>query len=356
MPKSAINIYGFINARLRAKLSLLLDEEKFNQLIKASTLEETLGYLRDTPYESLEKIYKQTGDIKLAELELLNQEIEVYTSILKSVTDVAREIVKALMLKYEIENLKNVIRIFFTRVIKKENVENQIHYIYRKQIVHRIDVDSIVNATDISSVLDALKNTPYQKIVEEEWPGVAENGSLFFLEVKLDHFYYKNLLKLSNMLNPTDRSILNRLVGVEIDIQNIDWIARLLAVYSLKGDVLRHVLMPGGLRFDVSKVSSLTDQKEIGNLIGRVLPSKLIDVRDFNFQEKRDVMKSLELLEALLEEIIIKETKKALAGYPFTIGIILAYHTIKSREIRKIRAILNAKYYNFPPDTIKRSI
>jgi len=46
------------------------------------------------------------------------------------------------------------------------------------------------------------------------------------------------------------------------------------------------------------------------------------------------------------------EVKKMLAGYPFTIGIILAYFILKANEIRKIMTVLNAKFYNWPEERI----
>ncbi len=356
MPKSAISTYGFINARLRARLGLLLTEEKYNQLISAPTLEEMLSYLRDTPYEILERVYRDTGDIKLAELELFKKEIAIFGDILKSVTDKAHEIVKSLMMKYEVENLKNLLRIFFSRTVKNQNVENLILYIYRERIVHDIDVDSIVNADSLATVLDALKKTPYQKTVEEEWPVVQEKGTVFFLEVKLDHLYYKNLLNMSGILNQRDRYIFNRLIGVEIDIQNIDLITRLFGVYGVKEKFLREILIPGGHRINISKMGSISSSEDISEILKGTLPGSMIDIKDFDFSDKRDIIRGLELIEAMLEEMMLKEAKKALAGYPFSIGVILGYYVIKTRELRKLRAIMNAKVYGISPDALKRSL
>ncbi len=356
MPKSAISIYGFINARLRARLGLLLSEEKYNQLINSSTLEETLTYLRDTPYEILEDVYRKTGDIKLAELELFKKEISIFGDILRSVTDIAHEIVKSLMMKYEVENIKNLLRIFFSRTVKRQNVENQILYIYRERIVHDIDIDSIINAENITSVLEALKKTPYRSIIENEWPSVVESGTLFFLEVKLDHLYYKNLLNMSQILNQRDRYIFNRLIGVEIDIQNIDWISRLLSVYGIKEELIKGILIPGGYKTNISKLSSFSGMDGLSGLLKDVSSGVSVNINEFNFSDKRDVIRGLELIEAVLEDVMLKEAKKALAGYPFSIGVILGYYVIKTRELRKLRAIINAKIYGIPPDTLKRSL
>ena len=74
---TAISKYAFINAKLRARISQILPDEIFTQLVKASTIDAALAVLRDTPFAKLEEIYSNTGDIKLAELDLLKHEIEI---------------------------------------------------------------------------------------------------------------------------------------------------------------------------------------------------------------------------------------------------------------------------------------
>ncbi len=356
MPKSAIRTYGFINARLRARLGLLISEETFNQLINSQTIEELFTYLRGTPYEVLEQIYRETGDIKLAELELFKQEVAILGDVLKSLTDIAREVVRSLLLKYEVENLKNTIRIFFTRMVKKGNVENQIPYIYKEKIIYDFDIDVLLNANDITTILEILKKTPYNPIIESEWPQVMEKGTLFFLEVKLDHFYYRNLMNVSKLLNQRDRAIFNRLIGVEIDVNNIDWIIRLITSYLILKDDVKKILIPGGYRFDATKIKNIGNIEELANNIKNIIPPSILNIGDLNYKDKRDIKRSLEILEGILDEVMFKEAKKALAGYPFSIGVILGYHIIKTRELRKLRAIINAKFYNLPPDTIRRNV
>ena len=73
--------YSFINAKLRARISKILPGEMFDQLAKASSLDDALALLRDTPFAGLEDIYSRTGDLKQAELELLKNEIELYRNI-----------------------------------------------------------------------------------------------------------------------------------------------------------------------------------------------------------------------------------------------------------------------------------
>jgi len=42
-----------------------------------------------------------------------------------------------------------------------------------------------------------------------------------------------------------------------------------------------------------------------------------------------------------------------LSGYPFTVGIVLAYFVLKRNEMRKVRSILNAKYYKLSEERLQ---
>ena len=61
----------------------------------------------------------------------------------------------------------------------------------------------------------------------------------------------------------------------------------------------------------------------------------------------------LSIISNILDLILTNEVHHVLAGYPFTIGIILAYFILKGNEVKKIMTILNAKYYNLDTDKIK---
>ena len=50
------------------------------------------------------------------------------------------------------------------------------------------------------------------------------------------------------------------------------------------------------------------------------------------------------------------EVQRILTGYPFTIGIILAYFMLKRNEMKKIRTILNAKRYHIEQERIESMI
>jgi V/A-type H+-transporting ATPase subunit C len=54
-----------------------------------------------------------------------------------------------------------------------------------------------------------------------------------------------------------------------------------------------------------------------------------------------------------LAQGLLQEARRALAGFPFTIGIILGYLILKRLETRNIISILYSKSYGMKPDQIR---
>jgi V/A-type H+-transporting ATPase subunit C len=348
-----LKTYAFINAKLRTRISKILPEEFVRQLIHSRSLTESVQMLAETDFHPVQRIYEQTGDIKMAELELLSKEVEIYLELEKLLEEDVRGFVQALAERFEIEVLKNAIRLWFDAKIRRRSIENAGGYLLRRQIHHSIDLDGIINADTLERVGDLLERTPYAGIVREQAARVMEGMSLFPLELALDRYLYARLVEAAEQLKPRDREIARRLIGVEIDLQNVGWLIRFKHFYSLDTDQALGYTLPGGLNLSVDLMresyASERPDREMSALVGKRYPelSTLLATQD---QVKSTAR--LTMIERILEQVLALEVRKILTGYPFTIGIILAYFILKANEIRKIMTVLNAKFYNWPEERI----
>jgi V/A-type H+-transporting ATPase subunit C len=348
--------YSFINAKLRARISNILPEETFQQLAKAPFLEEALAMLRDTPFARLEEIYAKTGDLKQAELELLRNEIDLYRSIREHLHKDSLPLVEALLYQFEIENLKNAIRIYFDRKIRKRSVDAGIHYVLYDRIIHDIPIDIIINADSFDEIAGVCEGTPYAAIIRKYYHTVESKGSLFRLEVGLDHFYYENLIAAINHLDRKDRNTALRLIGVEIDLQNINWIIRLRNYYDLPLEAVLATIVPGGFNLDKAVLNELYTAQNVTSVLQRFVKTAYPGLSALLSSQTSDSTSRLLLIRRVLEEIMKHEVQHILLGYPFTIGIILSYFILKRDELRKIRVILNAKHYGIQQQRIESMI
>ena len=144
--KAPVTRYGFINAKLRARISMILSEEFTDSLIRAESIEEALQFLRETYFSPVSEAWDRTGDIQAAELELFRLQISWYREMVKITGDEVQDYVRAMSVKPEIENLKNIIRLWYGSRIKKRSMGHRAGYLYREKIVNPMDVDGLVNA------------------------------------------------------------------------------------------------------------------------------------------------------------------------------------------------------------------
>lgn len=352
----SLSKYSFINAKLRARISNIVPDEAFRRLAAAPSLEAALALLRDTPFAGLEGIYSTTGDLRTAELELLKAEIQLYQDIKRYVHSDSLALIDALLSQFEIDNLKNAIRIFFDRKIRSRPGDGGIHYILYNRILNDIPIGVIVNAQSFDEVAGVCEGTPYAQIIRKYSPTVESESSLFRMEIAFDHFYYSNLLEAIDKLGKKDREIAMRLVGVEIDIQNISWIIRFKNYYDLPLEAVLAAIIPGGGSLDRTVITELYGAQDVTSALQGLVKSRYPGLSVLVSSRAADATSRLLLIQQMLDEIMKQEVQRILLGYPFTIGIILAYFVLKRSELRKIRIILNAKQYGVQQERIESLI
>jgi V/A-type H+-transporting ATPase subunit C len=345
--------YAFINAKLRARISKLLPESNLLQMMRVYSLEEALSFLRDSPYHILDDIYRKTGDLKLGELELLREEIGIYIEVQKYVQDDTRTVIQALLQQYEIDNLKNALRIYFDRNIRKRDIDAAFLYLLRDKILHDIPIERIVNAENFNEIVQALSATPYGAIIEKHSDSVISDGTLFRLEIALDHYYYSSLVSAVESLDSRDKKKAQRIIGVEIDLVNINWIIRFKRFYNLPLEEVMSFIIPGGFNISEELFKDVYTSQAPMRILQDIVRSDYPGLETLLSSQATDSLSRLFLIERVLEQVLLHETRRMLLGYPFTIGIVLSYFIFKKNEIKKVRAILNAKQYRIPEERIK---
>ncbi len=339
--------YAYINAKLRARLSTMLPEEFFERMEGSYSLADAVALLKDTPYESLAEVYDRTGDLKAVELELLGKEIGLYRDLNRQADESVRELIVAIELRYEIQVLKHAFRLWFDRTIRGRSIDESLAYVYREPICYPVDIDAIIGAGSIEEIATDLRKTPYGEIVSERGNEVVTKRTLFPIETALDRFFFRRLLEQFQHLDRQDREIANRLIGVQIDIENINRLVRFKEAYRLPTEEIAADLIPQGHRLGPKTIDSILQSEDSGDRITEILGGEYPELAAImsGTRPSSQVPARLLLIERVLEEVLSIEIRRVLAGYPFTIGIVISYFLLAQTETRRIRSILNAKFY-----------
>jgi len=350
---SSIKRYAFINAKLKTRLSLVLGDEVFIRLIKSQNLGEAMLLLKETSFASVEAVYARTGDLKMSELELMRAEMALYQEIHRFGDKDLQEFVNALLMQYEIENFKNVFRLWFDRWIRKRDISYASGYILREPVLYTYDKDAVLAAGEDSLLLESLKGTAFVDVVKNNMDEIRTAQTLFPLEMALDLLFYNNLLRQCQKLTDKDRDIVLRLVGVEIDLENITRIIRFKLFYQFSPLQMQKYIIAGGHRLKPDKLFALYSSSGEAELLPALLGSGYGSVSALASQSQTDIYKRMEMVESILEEILKREVKKLLLGDPFSIGIMMSYFIIKKHDIHRLISILNGKNYGLPEDRMK---
>ena len=351
---NALKKYAFINAKLRARISKAISDDIINEMIQAKSFLETIEHLRGTTYDGLCDVYAETGDILTAEKELLKREIAIFTEILRYVDEKTGEYIKALALRYEINNLKNCIRLFFDRVIRNRDISSQTPYLIHEKIVHAYSCDHIIHASSLEDLVEALQDTPYYHIVNSTVHEINKTSTVFPIEIALDRYYYDNVINtITSCLSQKDKAIALKFFTLDIDVENIGRMIRFKHYYSMDAETAFQYIIPYGIvPMGLDAFKKVYDHEDVSGILSTFMEKSDRSLKALFNADVRERSSRLLFIEKIAQEILLHKARKILFGPPFTIGIVLAYFILKQNEIKKIMTILNAKNYNYQPERI----
>jgi V/A-type H+-transporting ATPase subunit C len=333
-----VSKYSLVNAKVRARLSTLIAPDSINRLAEARDLAEFYAVLGGTIYEDIFSRPEIAFDPRVGERLLIEREVEWNVELLKDLRGAEKALVAHFLEKYEIENLKVALRIR-----EGSRGGEEMKYIVRRELPHSLPYQAIAEAQSIEDALVLVGGTPYAGAIQAVLDDFRERGTLFPVEINLEVDYYRRLMKLVESLSKKDRRIARQLVGLEIDQKNIGWLVRLKFYYDVPVGELLNYNIPGGYRMTKVRLTRAFMADTLREVLSIALEKSLGQATDALIREGQ--LSKLYLLEIILWNQLIVEAKRALGGFPFTIGTILAYLVLKRTEIRNIITILNGKVY-----------
>ncbi|MBN2071005.1 MAG: V-type ATPase subunit [Candidatus Krumholzibacteriota bacterium] len=333
-----VSKYSLVNAKVRARLSTLLDPEQINRLAESRDLAEFYTALNGTIYEEIFSRPEIAFDPRVGEKLLLEREVEWHSELLKDLRGPERDLVSHFLEKYEIENLKIALRI---REGKRGGEDMK--YLVRQTLPHSLPYQAISEAATIEDALSYISRTPFFKAVNSVIDDYRERGTLFPVEINLEIDYYQRLKEKIEKLSKKDREISRKLVGLEIDQKNLGWLIRLKFYYDVPVGELLDYNIPGGFRMTKDRMKQAFKAESIQEVLAAALDKSLSNLSEILVKGQN--LSKLYLLEIILWNILISRAKKTLGGFPFTIGTVLSYLILKRTEIRNIITIMNGKIY-----------
>lgn len=321
-----------VNAKIKGMYAKKLKKSDLEDLMKQRTIKDAIILLK-AKIPELNTLNIDADRLELED-ELDNILISDFIKLEKYLRGVNKKILNAYILKYKIDILKREYDIVNdnTKVLNR-----RIHQKMSKEIMRWTDTvfKELKNIEDITSkkeLIDRIINTEIKRIVIE-----SDNlQNRFFMENKLDKFYFSNLLKSVKGVNP----ILEKEVKMNIDLLNIIWIYR----YVSNGyDLDTSILLEDGYRITQNKIEKLKYIKTIDDI------KEILKDTIYSGIIKSDIEK--DFMRFLYEKYM-----KSFKNEIFDISIVINYLNILEIEKRNIITIIEGIRYKLSMKEIQEKI
>lgn len=285
----------------------------------------------------------------------LKQDLAVsYMKILTFLRGRSARFLETLLGKFELLNLKSIIRLFANNYETVDSVEP---FIFSLRKYHTIPIEEALEAADLESCIALMGKTPFARPLEIGYQQYEAEGKLFPMELALDLDYYGRLWKTLDALGPLDKHNAGRLLGIQYDITNLVWMSRFKEYYDLSPEQIFQYTIPHGWRvygdifWDIAASSDI-----IGAIVARqVSPydeilNSVAQVNGRGDMAGRPYILGVELS---LLRYLYRESLGIFIKFPLQSAQLIAFFVLKEMEIRDIITILSGRQLGLPQERIR---
>lgn len=336
---TAAHDYGVVHVRARARYARMLTQERWANLRKAQDLDALLNMLAETVYGPYLELDRAALTPRRAAYQIRKHLADTYEVIIGACPESRQRLLVHLRRLFEVDNLKAILR----GVAAGATWEQVRYTLAPLNSSGVLPSEEMLRAGSIESAVELLSDTPYFATLSHALERYAAEQSLFPLEVALDLDYLRELWDDINRLAGRDRSQAMRILGTSIDATNLLWAMRYRVYYHLSEEEIINYTLPLGYQARDSDIRMIASGGDMAEVIARVFP-RLPDTQAL-LQEPR---KGLQELEIQLYRHIADRCRAAFVGYPFHLGIPLAYLLLSEYEVQDLTVLIEAKAVQMP--------
>ena len=323
--------YGQSVVMVRVLEKKLLTKNKLDRMIEAETPEEVMKQLSETEYSQNMFDIQQPQEYE----KILKRETERVFNLVRELSN-DKEIVDILSLKYDYHNLKVLLK---GRLANKDFSTLLMDAGTQKIEKLKLKFD-IKNYNDLPEEIS--------KAINEVEKDFLENNDSQKIDIIVDKYYYKNLLRIAKKINVS--VIMDYAQGL-IDFQNI---ITLFRVKKQNRDIkfLENVIHEGGTISKDKIVESINDSVEI--IINKFKKEKIGNYLQKGLEEFTETGR-LSGLEKISQNYLM-ELNKDSKYIIFGPEPLFTYLVAKEREISAIRMIMVSKINNIEISKIRERL
>lgn len=335
--------YSGLATKTKAMRRRLLPMEELVRLTEYESVEDFISFLRE--YGGYVAVFADREDVAhrgQVEAVIGDSLYEDYGRIYRFAERGAREALWHVFLRYEVDELKYCLE----QVIQRGGWETgqRMGQFFAGHAT--FDTEKVCGAETVQELVQALGGTGYAAMLERVWQ--EANGDYARCAAKMDIWYYRTAWKqLDGIKDKRTREICTRILGTEIDWQNMMWMYRAKRFFgSTPADVAANLI----------PVTYRLKKAELGRLLEAQGPEEFVRlVGESAYFTGRDSL--VELGDEITYHAVMDATYRKLCGkYPMSIAPVLKYLYDKEREIDMLTTILEGVRYRIPAKEIQELV
>lgn len=337
--------YSAVTTKVRGMQAKLITDRSFREMASLGSVTEIAAYLKQ--YQQYESLFGKTDPEKLhrSDIEklLIQEQYGDFTKIYRFANMHQRRFMDLYFLHYETELVKRCVRACLSGKKVDLDLSESRNFFKRHG---KLDIDRMMNADSIESLLAALQGSIYYSLLEKL--SKQENIHLFDYEESLDLFYFKTLWKEKDrVLRKEEVAVATACYGSRLDLLNLQWIRRSRKYYRLESADIYSLLIPEYYKLHVSEIRSLVEAENEETFFS------LLDKTYYGKLAKRLIPERDEFgLEKLYATILDRIYSMTAEHDPYSIATVNNYLHRKESEIHKIITVMESVRYSLPPDEI----
>lgn len=322
--------YAYVTARVKAKRSFLMKEDSYQKMLMMN-LPDISHFIDEMGYsKEIAELAGRFEGADLIERATYVNMARVFRDILKSTTGELRDTLAADLKKWDVWNLRVILRGKSYGVSAADIRDDLIPagYLNSNKLEKLVTLES---GEDIIRKYGKMTGIP---IPESILSAYKEQGNLASVEDFFEKTYYKNLLIHMNLRSRPVR-LYRDFVRNEIDIINIETILKLKAEGILGEDVMKYIIA-GGKKIDKKLATRLATVETIPAMINELTHLSLYE----DIKEVLDTnTNSLSSIVAGMKRYKMRVSKSFSHLYPLSIVPVIDYLIRKENEVNNIRII-----------------
>jgi V/A-type H+-transporting ATPase subunit C len=335
----AVEDYAFLNALVSVMADRLRTRAQITALVQ-QPVADWPAFFSDTGLDDLSLDDLEPETLEQALIRHLCKEAD---ELSRPLTGVKREIIRYWIRRFEIGNLKAIIRGKLTGQPKSRIRENLLGLDRPCQL----PTEDLLGTEDAAELLRSLEPTPYGDLARQARRIYEDRKDLFTMEAAIDRSYFAGLEKRVNSLPTTDRQAIRPLLGSVVDQINLVWLLRYRFAYALAPPHAYFLLSPSGYRVTSGELLELVKSASLADALQRI---------DTLYRGELGQARTITEMEGRLEAMVWRRAHYVLTHTTFNLARPLAYLWLREKQLLAIHAVLKGRLLQLNPAIIERAI